>query len=166
MADSIFLQNDIFTQFLLPFLLSFFIVFAILEKTKLFGEGKKQLNALTAFVVGLIFITAIYPKLVVSNLILFMTVALVAIFVILLIWGFIMGDYSKFQENKVLKWILVVVAGIAFIAALIWAAGWYDGLVSFFSNAGLNQTILTNVVFVVVIAVALALVLKGSKAAK
>ncbi len=166
MADVIFLQNDLFTKFLFPFLLAFFIVFAILERTKLFGEGKKQLNALTAFVIGLIFVTAVYPVLVVNNLILFMTVALVAIFVILMIWGFIMGDYTKFQSNKILSWILIVIAGVAFIAAVIWATGWYSNLANFFSNTGLSQTIATNAVFVIVIAVALALVLKGAKEVK
>ena len=48
MAQEIFLQNWLFTRFAWPFLLVFFIVFAILEKTKLLGEGKKQVNALVA----------------------------------------------------------------------------------------------------------------------
>ena len=163
MATTIFLQNDIFTKFLFPFLLVFFIVFAILDRTKLFGAEKKQLNALTAFVIGLIFVTAIYPVLVVGNLILFLTVALVAIFVILLIWGFIFGDEKGFSLNNKLKWILAIAAGIAFIAALLWATGWYSDVSNFFSNSGLNQTIITNVTFVVVIAVALALVIGKSK---
>ena len=51
----------------------FFVVFAVLERTKLFGAEKKQLNALTSFVVALIFVTAIFPKVIVENLILFLT---------------------------------------------------------------------------------------------
>jgi hypothetical protein len=163
MATTIFLQNDIFTKFLFPFLLVFFIVFAILDRTKLFGEGKKQLNALTAFVMGLIFVTAIYPVLVVNNLILFLTVALVAIFVVLLIWGFIFGDEKGFALDKKLKWILAIIAGVAFLAAVLWATGWYANVVDFFSNSGLNQTIVTNVTFVLVIAIALALVIGKSQ---
>jgi len=163
MATTIFLQNDIFTKFLFPFLLVFFIVFAILERTKLFGEGKKQLNALTAFVIGLIFVTAIYPVLVVNNLILFMTVALVAIFVILLIWGFIFGDEKGFALNKTLKWILGILAGLAFLIAIFWATGWYTSVISFFSDSSFNQTIITDVTFVLVIAIALALVIRKEK---
>ena len=159
MATTIFLQNDIFTKFLFPFLLVFFIIFAILDRTKLFGEGKKQLNALTAFIAGLIFVTAVYPVLVVNNLILFLTVALVAIFVILLIWGFIFGDEKGFALDKKLKWVLGIIAGIAFIAAVLWATGWSSTVISFFSNSMLNQTIVTDVVFVIVIAVALALII-------
>lgn len=163
MATTIFLQNDIFTKFLFPFLLVFFIVFAILERTKLFGEGKKQLNALTAFVIGLIFVTAVYPVLVVNNLILFLTVALVALFVVLLIWGFIFGDEKGFALNKTLKWILAILAGVAFLAAIFWATGWYQNVADFFSNNSTNQTIITDVTFVLVIAIALALVIRKEK---
>ena len=85
MVEKTILQHEIFTRFALPFLLMFFVVFAVLEKTKLFGEDKKQLNALIAFVIGLIFVSAVYPTLVVSNLILFLTVALIVVFVALLL---------------------------------------------------------------------------------
>lgn len=166
MATTIFLQNEIFTKFLFPFLLVFFVTFAILERTKLFGDGKKQLNALTAFVVGLIFVSAIYPVLVVNNLILFMTVAIVAIFVILLIWGFIFGETKDVIGSKTLKWILVIVSGIAFFAAILWATGWYTDVSGFFSNSALNSTIITNAVFVIVIAVALALLIGKNPAKK
>src|SRR3989344_4428063 len=84
------LQHWIFTSFVFPFLLIFFIVFGILQKSKLFGEAK-QLNALIAFVIGLIFVGAVFPKLVVGNLILFLTVAVVVMFVALLLWGFVAG---------------------------------------------------------------------------
>ncbi|VVB82743.1 Uncharacterised protein [uncultured archaeon] len=144
----------------------FFIVFAVLERTKLFGAEKKQLNALTAFVVGLIFVTAIFPKVIVENLVLFLTVAIVAIFVILLIWGFIFGDEKGFALNNKLKWILGIGAGIAFFVALIWATGWYPNLVDFFSNSGLNSTIITNATFIIVIAIALVLLLRSGAAKK
>ena len=125
-GDSIF-QSEVLTRFILPFLLVFFIVFAILEKTKLFGDGKKQLNALVAFVVGLIFVSVLYPTLVVSNLVLFLTIALVSIFVILLLWGFIFGDIKDgFKPAGWIKWILGIGVGIAFIVAIIWATGFYD----------------------------------------
>lgn len=159
-----FLQHWIFTQFLFPFLLVFFIIFAILEKTKLFGEGKKQINALTAFVIGLIFVGAIYPKLVVTNMVLFLTVALVVVFVVLLIWGFIFGDEKGFsiKDNKWMKWLLGGISGIALIGGIIWATGLWGETGEFFRQE-LTQNIITNAAFVLVIAVALALVLIGSK---
>jgi len=165
MADgTTILQHWIFSQFLLPFLLVFFIVFAILERTKLFGDGKKQINALTAFVIGLIFVGAVYPKLVVSNLILFLTVTIVAVFVILLIWGFIFGDEKGFKLEGWMKWVLGITAGIAFIWAVIWATGLTDKLGNFFSqSSSLGNTIITNGVFLLVIAVTLVVVMKNQK---
>jgi len=158
--ETTFLSHWIFSKFLLPFLLVFFIVFAILEKTKLFGEGKKQLNALTSFVIGLIFVSAVYPKLVVGNMILFLTVALVCVFVVLLIWGFIFGDKEGFKLEKWMKWVLGIVVGIAFVWAVLWATGWTSEVGSFLSS---QSQIWTNIAFVVVIAIALALVLIEKK---
>jgi len=158
-----FLQHPIFSEYLLPFLLVFFIVFAILEKTKLFGEGKKQLNALTSFIIGLIFVGAVVPKLVVGKMILFLAVTMVIIFVILLLWGFIFGDKEGFKLEKWMKWALGIIVGIAFIWAILWATGWNATVGSVL--AGQNR-IWTNVAFVVVIAIALALVLIGKKESK
>lgn len=153
------LQNPVLSRFILPFLLIFFIVFAILEKTKLFGEGKKQLDALIAFVIGLIFVSVLYPTEIVSNLVLFLTVALVAIFVILLIWGFIFGDVKEFKPPTWMKVVLAVVAGIAFIIAIIWATGFYDTLAGSLFKQSWSKSFWTNFSFIIVIAIALALVL-------
>ncbi|MBS3144476.1 hypothetical protein J4208_02725 [Candidatus Woesearchaeota archaeon] len=45
---------------LLPFLLIFAISFAILEKIKIFGEGKKQINVLVSAILGLLFLQNVY----------------------------------------------------------------------------------------------------------
>jgi hypothetical protein len=156
------LQNDIFSKILLPFLLVFFVVFAVLEKTKILGD-KKQIHALVAFVIGLIFVGAVYPVLVVSNLILFLTVAIVAVFVVLLIWGFIFGDIKDSKLPKYLMIGLGIIATIAFIVAVVWATGWWTNIQELLNgNNGLGSTIITNAIFLIVIGVALALVMVGS----
>ena len=43
-------------DFLLPFLLVFTIVFAVLQKTKIVGEGKKNFNVIIALVLALMFV--------------------------------------------------------------------------------------------------------------
>lgn len=161
MADTLaLLQYDIISKFLLPFLLVFFIIFAILEKTKVLGE-QKRVNALISFVIGLIFVGAIYPKLVVENLILFLTVTLVAVFVVLLIWGFIFGG----TETKLHKGLIVglgIIATIILVVAIIWATGFLSNLQDFLSSE-LGSTILTNTIFLIVIGIALALILIPKK---
>ena len=99
MAGEIFLQNVVFTKFVLPFLLIFFIVFSILERTKVFGDNQKQTNALIAFIIGLIFVGVAFPKEVVENLILFLTVALVVVFVFLILWGFVSGKKLEIEST-------------------------------------------------------------------
>lgn len=164
MVEETFLQHWVFSKFLLPFLLVFFIVFAILEKTKLFGEGKKQINALTSFVIGLIFVGAVYPKLVVENMILFLTVALVCVFVVLLLWGFIFGDIKEgFKLEKWMKWTLGIIVSVAFIGAILWATGWSIEIGKILSG---QSQVWTNIAFVVVIAIALALILLAKEKKK
>lgn len=159
-----FLQLPIISQFILPFMLIWFIVFALLEKTKLLGE-KKQINSIVALVIGLIFVGAVFPKLIVSNLILFLTVAIVCVFVALLIWGFIFGTMGDKVPalDKWLKLGLAVVVTVAFVWAIVWATGFSENVGTFFSGNGLGQTILVNGVFVLVIAAALALILRNQK---
>ncbi len=159
MPEETILQSPVLTRFILPFLLVFFIIFAILEKTKLFGEDKKQLNALISFIIGLIFVSVLYPTLVVTNLVLFLTVALVSIFIILLIWGFISGDIKEFKPAKWMKVVLIIVTSVAFIIALVWATGFYDKIGEFLFNQPWSNSFWTNFVFIIVIAIALALIL-------
>lgn len=162
MAETI-LQHWIFTRFAFPFLLVFFILFAILEKTKILGE-KKQINALVAFIIGLIFVSVVYPVVVVNNLILFLTVALVAMFVGLLIWGFV-GEKAQI-EGKISKWIFAVVLIIVMVAAILWATGFYTPIYDWLFKQNWSNSFWTNFLFIVTIAIAIALILKSSGGSK
>ena len=154
MADTNILQSSVATQFIYPFLLMFFLIFAILEKTKLLTD-KKQINALIAFVIGLIFVTAIVPKLIVSNMVLFLTVAIVIVFVILLLWGFVYGDEKGFKPEGWMKTILAIVLGIAMIFAILWATGVGFGIFDTIFNSSWSGSFWTNFFFILVIAAAL-----------
>ncbi|MAG52748.1 MAG: hypothetical protein CMH62_02180 [Nanoarchaeota archaeon] len=63
MASTLANALDFFRDFgvfdvILPFLLIFTVVFAILQKTKLLGEDKPNLDAIVAFVIGLLVVAA------------------------------------------------------------------------------------------------------------
>jgi len=156
MAETI-LQSEVFTRFALPFLLIFFIVFGILEKTKLFGENK-QLNAGISFVIGLIFVGAVFPKLVVGNLILFLTVAIVVMFVALLLWGFVSGEAPKLEGG--LRWVFGIVIIVVVIIALLWASGIEGAAFDLLFRQGWSGDFWTNLAFIAVIILALVLVLR------
>ena len=163
MAETI-LQHWLFSRFAFPFLIVFFIAFAILEKTKVLGSDKKQLNALVAFILGLIFVGVAYPVDVVQNMILFLTVALVVMFVALILWGFVAGE-AKIESPKA-KIFFGVLIFIGIVIAVLWATGFYDNFVDWLFRQDWSGTFWTNFLFIVMVAVALAVVLRsgGGKA--
>ena len=159
MVQETIFQHWIFSKFVLPFLLVFFIVFGILEKTKVLGD-KKQLNALVSFIIGLIFVGVVFPREVVGNMILFLTVALVVMFVALLLWGFVSGGEKVEIKNTALKWVIGIAVVVTVLIALLWSTGTDSGIINLLFNQSWSNTLWTNIAFVVVVAIALALVLK------
>lgn len=167
MASAIFLQNTIFTAYLLPFLLIFFIVFAILQKSKILGEtASGQLNAFISLVIGFIFVAAFNYSSVVNNLVLFLSIGLVIIFVTTLLWGFVSGGESALfsKEHPGLRTILLIALIIAVIIGVIWAfgipfTGGNGSITNLLFNQVWSQPFWTNLIFVILIGIALALVI-------
>ena len=113
---------------------------------------------------GLIFVTAIFPKAVVANLILFLTISLVIVFIVLLLWGFVFGEIKEgFKPTVWMKWTLGILIGIGVVLVVIWSIGLPAGIVNWFSQLNWSSPFWINFSFIVVIAVALALVLMKKK---
>jgi energy-coupling factor transporter transmembrane protein EcfT len=147
----------------------FVLVFAILEKINIFGkEGeKKQVHAILALVIALIFVGAVFPKIVVANLIQFMTVGLVIIFVGLIMWGFASGE-GKFPDGMVKP--LGVIIGLAVVFAVLWATGaggpLVEGIKTFFNflfNSSWSGAFWGNALLIGIIGIVVAVVLIGGK---
>lgn len=168
MALETIFQHELLTKFIYPFCLIFFIIFAILEKTKILGDDKKQLNAFLAGIIGLIFLSVVEPRLIVENMILFLTVAIVIVFVVLLLWGFVSGGEVKenFLSNKGVKWTVGIVVVISVIVAVFWAMGLTSDTFDFLFKQSWSNSFWTNFIFVAVVAAALAVVLKSSGSSK
>ncbi len=162
------LQHHLFTEFLYPFLLVFFILFGILEKTDILGKDKKQLNAGVSLVVGLIFVGAVFPKIVAANMIMFLTVGLVIILVSLILWGFVSGGEGFTIEggtkiHKFFAFLLIV----AFVSAILWATGIGENFVNglskifgFLFDSSWSGTFWTNVILVLLVALGIAVALE------
>jgi len=165
MAKEIFVTNWIFTQYILPFLLVFVIIFAILEKTKLFGEDKKQLNAITAFAISLIFIGFLYPKEIVTNLVLFLVVAVVVLLVFLMLYGFVSTGKEGFEIESWLKYVFLGIIIVAVIIAVLWAVGFsnVDNIFDFLFKQNWSGVFWTNLIFIIFIVVAIVVAVKSSK---
>jgi len=166
-AQTIF-QHPVATGFIYPFFLIFLIVFAILEKVQVLGENK-QLNAMIAAVIGFIFIAAVKPKLIVGDLILFLTIGMVVIFVALMIWGFATGEAS-FGGGKALKYVIGGIGLVAVFFAVLVASGVdmgifgrvFDSIFEFLFFSSWSSGLWTNFVFIVMIALVIYAVVKGA----
>ena len=158
------------TDVVLPFLLIFTIVFAILQKANIFGEGKKRFNVIIALVLSLLVvvphITGSYPGdydvvEIINESLPSIALLLVAIIMLLLLIG-IFGGGSTWS-GPITGWV-VIVAAIAVIwifSGAVWGWKAWDKFVSFF-----GEEIVTIIVILLVFGIIIALITSEGKEAK
>ena len=165
MVESVF-SEAIFLEYILPFLLVFTLVFAVLDKTKLLGEGKRQINAIISLVVGLILIGFSYARDIVVRLIPFLAVVLVILFVFMLLYGFLMGREGDILHKGV-KIVLGIIVGLAVIVAILWVTGAWDTIYDTLIGKDYAGKVWLNVLLIALIGGAMAIVLStGRKSGK
>jgi hypothetical membrane protein len=143
-----FLQKIGIYDVVLPFLLTFTIVFAILEKTKILGseeiEGKKytkkNLNAMVAFVIGFLVIAS--GKLVEAittvsaNIIILL---LLSVFFLMLVGTFFKSDEDVYLEKGFWRYLFMIIMFVGIVAIFLSAiktdAGisWLDVMLNWIS---------------------------------
>lgn len=158
MADFI-LSNPVFVEYILPALLVFVILFAILEKSKMLGDGKRQINAIVSLFIALIFMAFPFARGIVIKLVPFLVVLLVILFVFMLLFGFVTNKTGGDMLNNGLKITLGIIVGVAVIIAVLWATGWWEPIYKYTVEGESSGAIFANIVIVALIAAALALVL-------
>jgi len=157
------LQSEFVTQLILPFLLIFTIIFAILDRTKILGEGKKQINAIISFVIALIFVSFSYAVGIIVNLMPVLAVVVVVILIFMILYGFAAGG-KEFSMPKGLKITFGILIGLVLIIALLYFTGYWDNVTDYwdeFVSGGNN--VLTNIIFIAIIIGAIAVVLSTGK---
>ena len=158
-SGSTIFSNNLFVYTILPFLLVFALVFAILQKTKILGDGKKQIDAIVALVIGLLVVSFANYVDVIVQLMAFLSVALVIILVFMLLFGTLF-EPGKFEMAKGLKTTFGIIIAIAvIIAILVYTPAW-DYLAANLAGSG-GSGWLINTIFVVLIIAAIAVVLVG-----
>jgi len=115
------LQSSGFYEFALPFLLVFTIVFAILEKTKLFGvdehkQPRKNINVVIALIIGLIVVNQIE---IVEKLNLFLPK--VSLFIIVSVMFLILIGIFGVNVESGFSGILLLLFAIASLFIIYWA---------------------------------------------
>ncbi len=146
------LSNPIFVETILPFILVFTIVFAILQKSKILGDGKKQIDAIVSLVIGLLVISFGQVTGIILQLIPFLAVSLVIILVLMLLLGSF-TEQGKFFEKfpKGIKYILIVGVTLAVAIAVIYITGFWETVNEWLFVTGGTSGLLANIIFIIIV---------------
>ena len=121
------------TDVLLPFLLVFVFIFAILQKTKILGDGKKNLSVAVAVIVGLLFVvphvTGKYPANsdpveIINRALPQVSIIVIAIVFLLILIG-VFGQDFVFLGASMPGWIAII-SMIIVLVIFGGAAGWWQ----------------------------------------
>src|SRR3989338_5146073 len=148
------------TDVMLPFLLIFVIIFAVLQKARILGEDKKKFNVIIALVMGLLVVIThvlnYYPPNgdpvdIMNQALPQVSLIAVAVIMLLILIG-LFGGESKWMGSSLSGWIAIA----AFIVVLIifgGAAGWWASWDWFYGTFG------TETVAVVVMVLVFAIII-------
>ena len=120
------LISPYFLNYILPFVLVFTITFAILQRSKLLGDDKKQINAIVGMIIGLILIAYPFARDIVVLLMPFLAVSIVILFVFMLLYAFIGGKTDGNILSKPWKIIFNIILAIALVTVLLMITGYWD----------------------------------------
>ncbi|MEM0465420.1 MAG: hypothetical protein QXW97_01815 [Candidatus Pacearchaeota archaeon] len=161
MAEQPFLISGFFLYYALPFALIFTLIFAILQKTKLLGEGKKQIDAIVGLIVGLVLVSTPFARDMVLKLMPFLAVFAVILLVFMILYGFISGKKDGDILSKGWKYFFIGVLAISLIIALLVISNYWEPLYDLLVNSPGSSSIWFNALLIAVIIGALVAVLVG-----
>ncbi|MCX6748071.1 MAG: hypothetical protein NT076_00545 [Candidatus Pacearchaeota archaeon] len=153
------LSSPFVRDIILPFLLVFVLIYALLEKLKILGEDKRQINAIIAFVIGLIFVSFSKSVGITVDLIGVVAVIAVVLLLFMMLYGFASGE-KEFSIHKNVKYVLWILISIAIVIALLVITGYWSII---YNAVASGNIIVTNVIFLIVIIAAIAIVMWKGK---
>lgn len=143
---------------LLPFLLIFTIMFAMLQKTNILGAGKKQFNVMIALIISLLVviphITGSYPPgkdivVILNSALPSVSILVVAILMSLLLIG-LLGGESKWMGGS-LSGGIAILSFFVIIYIFGASAGWWDNLGFRWLDSDVMALVIVILVFAIVI---------------
>ncbi len=156
----IYLEQVGVADVLLPFLLVFTLVFAVMQKTELFGKDKKNIHVIVALVMGLAVViphvTRVYPDQadvvnIINNALPNISVGIIAVVMLLLLLGLWGG--TNFAESKATGW-MIGLAMLFVVFVFVRAAGYLENLPNwlyFLDDPSSQALIVIVIVFFVLI---------------
>lgn len=135
---------------LLPFILVFAIVFAILQKVKVFGDEAKNINVVVSLVLGLLFVVPhvtdsfppnMDPVRIINEALPGISIVLIAVVMLLIMFGL----FGWKQQDAKVPWVFFIFAVLVVIyffgAAADWWSGWAS-LTDFFGEDAVSLVII------------------------
>jgi hypothetical protein len=157
------------TDVLLPFILIFVVLFAILQKTRILGENQRRFNSVISLVISLAVVIphvlGIYPRggdivEIINTAIPQVSIIIIAIVMLLLIVG-ILGGERNWMGGSLSGWVAIL-AVILILAIFGSAAGWWQGWDWFHRFFGADAVAI--VVMLLVFAIIVWWITKGDEA--
>lgn len=143
-----------FFDVVLPFLLVFTVTFGVLEKSNLFGAGKKNLNAMIAFTVGFLVVAATQITQAIQLSIPKVAFMLIILISLLILVGSLMGKQEAgldfFTKFTNLQSPLVIIIIVAVIAVFFSSVGWLQPIIDFF-RVNIASPTLSSLIFLLII---------------
>jgi len=159
-GETIF-SSPLFIEVILPFLLVFTVIFAILQKTKILGEESKQIDAIVGLVVGLIVVSFGYATDIITSLIPVLAISVVVVLAFMLIYGLAFKP-GEFELPGGVRGAIGVLAAIVVVVALLIATGGWNYLIEV-ALYGEGSGVMFSIIFIVIIAVVIFFVVKEPK---
>ena len=160
-AGPIFLHPFV-VEVILPFLLVFVLVFALLQKSSILGKDKRQIDAIIALVIGLIVVVYANAVNIILVLMPFLAVTAVIILVFLILFSMVYAE-GEFKLHMGVKIGFGVVIGLALLIAVLLITGAWDYLYDLIFFSGSQSSWVSNIIFAVIIVIAFAVVLLAPK---
>ncbi len=155
------LQSVFLTEIVLPFLLVFVVMFAVLQKSKILGDKKNQIDALVALAIALILIGVPGPRDIVVGLMPWLVVGIAVILVFLMLYGFVAGDLSGDKTPDWLKTTVAIIAGVFVLGLVVYTTGLWDIVASW--SVGDTSSFWVNGFVLLLVVGAVVWVVIGSK---
>lgn len=167
----VFLNKIGMYDVILPFLLVFTIVFAILEKTKILGtskdrEGhettKKNINAIVAFVMSFLVIASTKLVSAINEAIANVVLILILIICFMLLVGAMHTGEKEFSLENFPNWLkfFMFLSFIGIVLIFLNSLGWLDKLLT--TAKGANAEWVSSVIFLAIVGVLVWLIQRDS----
>jgi len=154
----IWLESVGLTDAILPFLLIFTVIFAVFQKTNIFGTNKKNMNVMVSLIISLLTVVPHVmrryppqsdPVAIMNKALPNVSVLVVAVIMALLLIGIFGGQASWI--GRTFSGIIAILAFIAVVYFFGSAAGWWKNVTSAWWSNDVTVAIIVILIFAIVI---------------